>query len=75
MEFSGIDFASGPDKTVLTFRRPHWLRMGDRLEMFKAPNSHRHYVAAILNGTAVEVGLRVRPSRGFARHRRRVSQS
>jgi hypothetical protein len=72
MKFIGVDMASGPDKTVLAFRWPHCLREGDHLKMFTAPNSHRHYVAACISETAVEVGLRIRPSRGFARHRRRT---
>jgi hypothetical protein len=72
MEFIGMDLASGPDRTVLTFRHRHNLRDGDRLKMFSAPNSHRHYVAACISETAVEVGLHIRPSRGFARHRRRT---
>ena len=74
MEFSGIDLASGPDKTVLTFRHPHCLFEGDRLTLIKAPNSHRHYVASVLNKMAVEIGLHIRPSRGFAKHRRRMAR-
>lgn len=66
----GIDFGSGPDVTVLSSTRPHFLARGDKVRLDE-PNRYRRYVAQVLTATAVELGVRVRPSKGFRRHIRR----
>jgi hypothetical protein len=75
MNIIGIDMATGPDLSVATFRRPHFLEVGDRLDFSESPHRYRHYVRSKLSAVAVEVGLHVRPSRGYARHVRRLKAS
>jgi len=74
MEIIGVDLATGPDKSILTFSGGHDLRCGHRVSGLNAPNRFRYYVAERLSPMSVELAVRVRPSRGFAKHSRRVKQ-
>jgi hypothetical protein len=74
MQVIGIDFGSGPDVSVLTYPRGHFLREGDMIRLAGTPNRFRHYVATVLTATSVELGLHIRPSKGYRRHVRRKKQ-
>lgn len=67
--FVGIDYASEPDRIGL--RTAVKLDIGQRIS-FPQPNSHRTIVIKQLAECDYEVKTFIRPSRGYAKHVRRL---
>lgn len=72
MTHQGIDFGAAPGQSVVTMSQ-HGLRIGDRIRLSNRSNRFRHYVVA-LTVNSFDLVERVRPSRGYARHVRRIKQ-
>lgn len=63
------------DQTTLTFARPELWWEGAPIRLRDQTNRERTVVVAVLSLTTVQIKTFIRPSRGFARHNRRVKQA
>jgi hypothetical protein len=68
METIGIDLATSPDVTLLTVRSTQGWRVGDRVYIEGDTHGRYHRVKRVMSATAVEIGVYIRPSKGFRRH-------
>lgn len=70
-----LDIGLSPDKIILTVFQENMFRLGDKIEFWKKPNSCRTIVVKILGLTHYEIKTFVRPSRGYAKHIRRIKSN
>lgn len=62
------------DKTTMTTPWPHGLKAGDKIKISGLPNAVRTFVRECISQTAVALRQVRRPSRGYARHQRRMKE-
>lgn len=74
--FIGLDLRNPEGPTiVLTFANPHRARVGQAVILADQTNRCRTFVTKIVTDLSFEIKTFIRPSRGFARHNRRIKQA
>lgn len=75
MKFVGLDLADpNSERTILLGSLPAGLKIGQQVSMPGMSNRHRTLIVDILGSHSVQVKTFTRPSRGWARHTRRLKQ-
>lgn len=74
IQYIGMDLSKGDDTTSLTIYPQHFFKEGDKVKIFPQTNKIRFVVDRIINNSTVTIKSFIRPSRGYAKHVRRIKQ-
>lgn len=72
--YFGVDMGSKDDVTIISFYPKHFLKLRDRITIHGYSHKFIHYAKHILDEINIIPGQYIKPSRGYAKHIRRMKQ-